>query len=1358
MFTCDLSRELEHRNEHLALAYHVVERVDHAAHLSLPVEQALVVTWVPPVPVLNLPMVPANEHLTDSDYDSSMPDLESDSDDHSSMPDLVESDSDDESDAEGTDHPDDEPNHLGHGGHHGDGGGGAGTGGYVYDAPDDDSADYCHDWVLEHAPAEYRGGRTAHGGRSRTAHGERSRTAHGDDFPSDDFPSGDFPSPSSSCKLSKLMPAGQESPSDRCGCWQCVKGREDDYDEREQGALLGECPVVQESCVEGTPADCAIASHQEAAFPLHSSGVETVEGNRALYSKKEVAAADRARDFSAAMAFPSTKVVLQIVRSGRADGLDFGVDDVLRAVEIYGPSLEFVRGKSTRMKRSALPQKATGATVGMDVTLHVDIAFLAGVPFLISLAKPMGVLASEWIKSRSISDIRKAILRQSSKLASEGFKVVEVRSDGEGAIQAIASELEQAGMRVTIHSPDTYSAEIDNKIKQIKGCVRAITVLPYLLPLALIMYAVFFAISKINMLPSSINAHDYSPTEMFVGRGISVARDLGGRRGGKPLAFGSRCEVYAGTTNTMADRTRPSIFLGAKGNSFGSSLFFLLDTGKVVSRDQWKHLPLDAGTCHRMNEWANKRGAVPNRIQVHWKGADLPDSAEEIARSAPLARRHVVAESTEELQHYPEDSTADDVPGVNRADEESVIESVPSGQQLELEETPEPGEPPANGLSPSEPISAAPVEPRWHNPTQTDEQRAAVEPRGGADLPWFLSGGPVEPTEGRPSRECRAPDRYGFHALWAVDGAPQTRAVTEHLPVVKGSTRTPATRSRQSPGSLACALRRRTRESLSSKFKLRTTQERAFVIRTSEGLKLFGQPATDAMIKELTSVHQKGVFSQVRMKDLSNTQLRSIIRSSLFFKEKFLSTGAFEKLKARLVAGGDLQDRALYSSDETSSPTVSLQSLYLVAALAAKEGRKVGTMDVGTAYLNADMKREVLMRIEPKLARVLVGIDPTLYALEENGSIIVRLDKALYGCIESAKLWYDNLSATLRRLGFKPNRKDTCVLNLIRDGHQVTVCIYVDDIFCTSKNQEDLDWLAVELRSKYGEVSVNLGEKHSYLGQTFDFSVEGEVKVSMEGYTREMLELYKVHGTRATPAAEGLFVCTEGLPPLSDAEADIFHSRVAKLLYLAQRARPDVLTPVAFLTTRVHKCTEEDWIKLERVLKYLNGTPMFGIRLRPLSELKVFVYVDASFAVHEDMKSHTGSVLTLGEGPICVGSKKQTLMTKSSTESELVGVSDVLTQVLWTRDFLIEQGMSVPPAVLYQDNTSTILLAVNGRSKSARTRHIAIRYFFVKDRIDSGEVVVEHMPTESMLADIMTKPLQGELFRRMRSWLLGMDA
>ena len=212
-----------------------------------------------------------------------------------------------------------------------------------------------------------------------------------------------------------------------------------------------------------------------------------------------------------------------------------------------------------------------------------------------------------------------------------------------------------------------------------------------------------------------------------------------------------------------------------------------------------------------------------------------------------------------------------------------------------------------------------------------------------------------------------------------------------------------------------------------------------------------------------------------------------------------------------------------------------------------------------------------------------------------------------------------------------------------------------------------------------------------------------------------------------------------------------WHSYVAKLLYLSKRTRHDILTLVAFLTTRVQAPTEDDQAKLHRGIKYLTGTANLTLTLRVEGPIRVSAYVDASFATHSaDMKSHTGVYVTLGHGAIYCRSSKQKLVTKSSTEAELVGISDALPQVIWVKHFLDAQGHAPHPAHIWEDNLSTICLAKAGRSGSERSRHIQIRFFWIHDYLMSGEVTMEHMDTDHMIADMFTKPLQGSKFKSFR--------
>jgi hypothetical protein len=132
-------------------------------------------------------------------------------------------------------------------------------------------------------------------------------------------------------------------------------------------------------------------------------------------------------------------------------------------------------------------------------------------------------------------------------------------------------------------------------------------------------------------------------------------------------------------------------------------------------------------------------------------------------------------------------------------------------------------------------------------------------------------------------------------------------------------------------------------------------------------------------------------------------------------------------------------------------------------------------------------------------------------------------------------------------------------------------------------------------------------------------------------------------------------------------------------------------------------------------------------------------------------------LITLGDGPVAVGSTKQKLVTKSSTEAELVALSDGASPVIEHQEFLESLGESASSAIIYQDKQSTMAMVNNGASKSDRTRHINIRYFWTKEQVDVGNIDIKYMPTNDMLADILTKPIQGEKFIHLRDKLLNMS-
>jgi hypothetical protein len=224
---------------------------------------------------------------------------------------------------------------------------------------------------------------------------------------------------------------------------------------------------------------------------------------------------------------------------------------------------------------------------------------------------------------------------------------------------------------------------------------------------------------------------------------------------------------------------------------------------------------------------------------------------------------------------------------------------------------------------------------------------------------------------------------------------------------------------------------------------------------------------------------------------------------------------------------------------------------------------------------------------------------------------------------------------------------------------------------------------------------------------------------------------------------------------LDNTNAELFHHHTAKLLFLSRRARPDIQTAVSFLTKRVKAPDQDDYKKLRQTMQYLRGCIDLLLTLEADNVRVIKWWVDASYAVHPDMKGHTGGTMSMGKGSVYSASKTQRLNTKSSTEAELVGVDDVSAQILWTQYFLEGQGYKVQDNTLYHDNQSAMLLKNSGRaSSSKRTQHINVRYFFVTDRIKSNELSVEYCPTGEMVADYFTKPLQGSAFCKLRDIIM----
>jgi hypothetical protein len=538
------------------------------------------------------------------------------------------------------------------------------------------------------------------------------------------------------------------------------------------------------------------------------------------------------------------------------------------------------------------------------------------------------------------------------------------------------------------------------------------------------------------------------------------------------------------------------------------------------------------------------------------------------------------------------------------------------------------------------------------------------------------------------------------------------------------------------------------------------------------GLKEWGDKAKEAVRSEMKQLHFRNTFKPYHWRELTHAQKQSVLESHMFLKEK-----RDGKVKGRTVAGGNKQ-RDYISKEEASSPTVATESVLLTCIIDAEERRDVAVIDIPNAFIQTrieDEKDMVFIKIRGVLVDMLTDIDSGVYkpyvSTDKKGTkqLLVQCQNAIYGTMVASLLYYRKFCKSLTGIGFEFNPYDPCVANKIIKGNQMTICFHVDDCKLSHKQSKQMDRMIKWLRQEYesifedgsGKMTVSRGKVHVYLGMTIDYTTPGQAKISMLGYVAEILTAFdkadpKGTGTKSSAAPANLFKVDDDCEKLSTKRATEFHNLVAKTLYATKRARPDTCTAVAFLTTRVRDPDIDNWAKLAHMMKYIRGTRKLPLILSANGSGILKWWIDASFAVHPNMRGHTGGGLSMGRGFPIVTSTKQKLNTRSSTETEIVGVDDCMPSVLWTRYFMDAQGYGIRENIVFQDNKSAILMEKNGKaSSSKRTKHINIRYYFVTDRIQKKDLTVEWCPTGDMIGDYMTKPNQGALFTKFRDQIMG---
>ena len=847
-----------------------------------------------------------------------------------------------------------------------------------------------------------------------------------------------------------------------------------------------------------------------------------------------------------------------------------------------------------------------------------------------------------------------------SYYASYNYEVKFIFSDNEfGPLKGRIRE--KAKAELNLAAPAEHVPEVENNIGTIKERVRStLAGMPYKkVPRHFKRELVLSCVSMLNVVPRAAGASEsLSPMELLTGRTLDYKKHC-------QLAPGAYCLVHEDLgvqTNSMKERALGAIAIGPTSNIQGSYRFLSLKSGEIITRRTWDVLPATPEVEEKVHAMAGENGDMT--VAFSYRGVSYSTAAPLAAAVEPDG---AVAPDDDNVAAPQETAIAEvnegegDVVGADKGVDENEIG--------EVEEALVAGEDPPDDVD-------APAEPDEIN--IPDEMVEDVDEGVLLQEELESSGGPATNT-----RSSMRNDRRQF--LWRLGdkgegGIRQARNEQQFLADWQIG-------------------------EVFTQFSL------------NRGLKLFGEKAEKGVMKELRQFVEKDVLRPVSIDKLTPEKMKNALRLIMTVKEKRDGT-----YKGRGCADGSGQ-RGLISVLEAMSPTVSSEGLNISCAIDASEGRYVVTVDIPGAYLHCDMDTEEYVLLEGVLVDLYLKVNPSAkskVSVGENGKkrLFTRMNKALYGHMRSGRLFFEHISATLKGLGFAPNPDDLCVWNKTVDGKQFTIVLYVDDLKLSFHSREGVDEVIAGLEKVYGKLDPKRVKVFDYCGITLDYRTKGVCKISAPSYIDSAIADYekvagKIRKGAKTPAQTDLFKVSEDSTALDEDRRKVFYSVFARLLWVGVKARPDALVALSFLGKRTSKADEDDWVKLERLLSYLQDTRDLPLTLG-IDNLHVIKWwADSSFAVHEDMKSHSGILGSLGRGAIFARSVTQKLNTTSSTESEVVAGSEALVQALWTTSFLKHQGYDVKNALLHQDNLSAMALQNHGvLSRRRRTRHIDIRFFF----------------------------------------------
>lgn len=477
----------------------------------------------------------------------------------------------------------------------------------------------------------------------------------------------------------------------------------------------------------------------------------------------------------------------------------------------------------------------------------------------------------------------------------------------------------------------------------------------------------------------------------------------------------------------------------------------------------------------------------------------------------------------------------------------------------------------------------------------------------------------------------------------------------------------------------------------------------------------------EAMKMEMDKLNQSDSWKLVMRPHNKN-----VIGSKWIFKIKKNEQGEVERYKARLVAQGHRQIPGL-DYEETYSPVVRKETVRLLMAVSVEKGWNQEHWDVTSAYLHSPIKEEVFME-QPK------GFEEGL-----REEYVWQLQKSIYGLHQAGRDWNRFLDMHLRSYGLNQSGNDPCIYFDNKGG--LVIGVYVDDLPVWGEKSK-IDKLQNYLETKI-EIRT-LGQVSHLLSMRINRPSETTLGLDQQTYVKELLREFRMEN------AVGLSTPLEGKPLEEEENAikfpePIYRRATGSLLYLANSTRPDLSHAVSRQCQYNSKPTVSRWKEVQHILRYVKDTQHYQLTYEKQGK-PIEAYVDADWGGDtNDRKSYSGFVIKLAGGAVAWSSRKQDCVAGSTVEAEYVSLSEGLKEVIWVKNVLQELGLAEfinEPFKVNVDNQGAISLA-NNRMTSRRSKHIDIKYHFVRDKVENGEIWLSYINSQCNPADLLTKPLSG---------------